>query len=239
MKGFLHRIANSVVRPQQAVHPFVESIYPAARGERAAEVLTAHEKLSASARTGMSLKGAPSEVAPKDLRSSITPSVSTLGERKELRATANEHPSFPLLLPKHGPEIPDPVQHVGQIEGDASSLSTQSRVAPRQEQEGSEFVPIVVDHVSRADSADASRLPALRTQGEIEATVARGNTRRQAAQIPASSRSVPQQSDDIQIHIGRIEVVAVPPPAPRPATAPVRKGLSLDEYLSRKNGGAR
>ena len=46
------------------------------------------------------------------------------------------------------------------------------------------------------------------------------------------------QSDDIQIHIGRIEVTAVPPPAPRAPKAPDRS-VSLDAYLSRRNGGAR
>jgi hypothetical protein len=31
-------------------------------------------------------------------------------------------------------------------------------------------------------------------------------------------------------------VLAVPQTAPRPAAAPARKGLNLDEYLSRRNG---
>jgi hypothetical protein len=42
------------------------------------------------------------------------------------------------------------------------------------------------------------------------------------------------EPDEIHIHIGRIEVAAIAPPAPRPA--PVRKSLSLDEYLRRGNG---
>ena len=40
-------------------------------------------------------------------------------------------------------------------------------------------------------------------------------------------------SDDIQIHIGRIEVTAVHPPAPRATKTPDR-GLSLDSYLNRR-----
>jgi hypothetical protein len=39
--------------------------------------------------------------------------------------------------------------------------------------------------------------------------------------------------DEIQIHIGRIEVTAVPQAPARPAPRPARKTLSLDEYLKR------
>jgi hypothetical protein len=60
----------------------------------------------------------------------------------------------------------------------------------------------------------------------------------EAAQRNAQMRA-PIQAEDIQIHIGRIEVIAVPPPAALPAAAPARRGQSLDEYLSRSNGRSR
>jgi hypothetical protein len=58
------------------------------------------------------------------------------------------------------------------------------------------------------------------------------------AEIRPSRDSRPQAglartSDDIQIHIGRIEVTAVHPPAPRANKTPDR-GLSLDSYLNRR-----
>ena len=57
---------------------------------------------------------------------------------------------------------------------------------------------------------------------------------------PSSGAVAPvAQSDDIQIHIGRIEVTAVAQPTPRPAAAPARKAMSLDEYLGRRHRGAR
>lgn len=66
---------------------------------------------------------------------------------------------------------------------------------------------------------------------------------RRAAASEAAQRSAlmraPIQAEDIQIHIGRIEVIAVPLPAPRPAAAPARRGQTLDEYLSRSNGRPR
>jgi hypothetical protein len=47
------------------------------------------------------------------------------------------------------------------------------------------------------------------------------------------------EPDEIQIHIGRIEVVAVPPATVTPASPkPKHKGPSLDEYLKRRRGGS-
>jgi hypothetical protein len=42
-----------------------------------------------------------------------------------------------------------------------------------------------------------------------------------------------RDADEIQIHIGRIEVTAVPPAPPRPAAPPTRRSLRLEEYLRR------
>lgn len=47
------------------------------------------------------------------------------------------------------------------------------------------------------------------------------------------------EPDEIAIHIGRIEVAAVQQPVVRPAAAPARRSISLDEYLKRGNGRAR
>ncbi len=48
-----------------------------------------------------------------------------------------------------------------------------------------------------------------------------------------------QERDEIEIHIGRIEVTAVPQTSVRPAVQPpARKSLNLDEYLKRRNRGA-
>jgi hypothetical protein len=56
------------------------------------------------------------------------------------------------------------------------------------------------------------------------------------ARVSNSSGSPQREADEIQIHIGRIEVTAVPPPTPAPVRAPARKSISLDEYLKRKHG---
>jgi hypothetical protein len=59
-----------------------------------------------------------------------------------------------------------------------------------------------------------------------------------AVPTPAS----PPPMDEVQIHIGRIEINAVPPASPRPAArAPNQshRGVSLDDYLRKGKGSAR
>jgi hypothetical protein len=51
------------------------------------------------------------------------------------------------------------------------------------------------------------------------------------AAVPATPVAAAAAQRDVEIHIGRIEVVAVPPaPTPR---KPVRHAVSLDDYLKR------
>jgi hypothetical protein len=231
MRGFLHRIAASVVRPQPSVHPFVESIYPAARLQNSAEP-------------------PPPQSSPIDVAQASIPQPQPARARTQPPASMNEHGPLQLLLPRQGAETNSAVMRSTprseQPESNTPSASPQPQVVlSRQDHPADnspsalEFVPIVVDHFLRTDIPDAGKLPVLRAPGEAQAISARGNARRQPAQVPSNSRAPQPQSDDIQIHIGRIEVVAVAQPAPRPAAAPVRKGLGLDEYLSRGNGRAR
>jgi hypothetical protein len=79
----------------------------------------------------------------------------------------------------------------------------------------------------------------VRFPSELEATSRRASARQTVSSSNASQMRSPIQAEDIQIHIGRIEVIAVPPPSARPAAAPVRRGQSLDEYLRSSNGRPR
>jgi len=63
--------------------------------------------------------------------------------------------------------------------------------------------------------------------------------RAKGAERTQSRQRVESAMQDIEIHIGRIEVIAVPPPAPRVAAASPRRTMSLDDYLKQRNGRAR
>jgi hypothetical protein len=89
--------------------------------------------------------------------------------------------------------------------------------------------------------------PPASRQGALAPMAASPNTaaamlRADAAERNASAarRAQPaaRAADDIQIHIGRIEVTAALPAPPRPAVAPAaaRKSPSLDEFLKRRKG---
>lgn len=83
----------------------------------------------------------------------------------------------------------------------------------------------------KSGMGEARGVGGLRSAAEMAAG------RRLAQQQQARERAE-HQGDDIQIHIGRIEVIAMPPAAPRPTPVPARKSQTLDEYLRRGSGRA-
>lgn len=81
--------------------------------------------------------------------------------------------------------------------------------------------------------------------GQVVGHLQSASGSRSAAEMAAGRRLAQQQQaraerqgDEIQIHIGRIEVTAMPPAAPRPMPVPARKTQTLDEYLRRGSGRA-
>jgi hypothetical protein len=93
------------------------------------------------------------------------------------------------------------------------------------------YVPLI--HPERSETHSA------RPETQQFSTEAR-SMREASANLTAEGRPTRAQRDpdEIQIHIGRIEVTAIQPPAPR-APKPSDKAISLDAYLERHNGGAR
>jgi hypothetical protein len=115
-------------------------------------------------------------------------------------------------LREYRPVAPVSVVTPLQTEGEASAWLFQS-VTPQ-----NEFHPLMSQEpfVAEPDLTHAPFQAKTRASGDNRRSVARERT-----------------NDDIQIHIGRIEVTAVHPPAPRTAKTPDR-GPSLDAYLNRR-----
>jgi hypothetical protein len=91
------------------------------------------------------------------------------------------------------------------------------------------------DGLEREDSAPESSFEPLLPR-ESRSPLAVSGVRR--AKSDAFQRSIPaeREPDRVEIHIGRIEVTAVPQEAPRPAPTRPRKSLDLGEYLKRRDG---
>jgi hypothetical protein len=242
MKGFLFRVAASVVRPQPSVHPIVDSIYSNSR-LRSATSLTQQETFSvtASPDTDNTLGSEQRETARTSLETHNKPASSPV-ERQA--GEVSDEPFRPLLprrtFEANAAETSSPnISHPrSRTEGDSPlSPSHPEHVVPSIV---SGFVPIVraPDSVS-AESISAISKPQPPHAPREDRAITRAQSRRQSGQALPASRASQGPADDIQIHIGRIEVIAVPPPVQRPATAPPQKRLSLDEYLNRRNGRSR
>ena len=248
MKSFLHRVAASVVRPQPSLHPFVESIYPAAPSRKPdepqfqfenVEFPTPVEHAAERIHRPASLKEPSRQPAPALTQPAAAPATRL--------STSPEHEDYQALLPQSGIEVArvetlfsksntDPASAASLSEQPVSSSALPAFPQPDRFRATRESAPSVDHSIPQAEVTGATPPVQPRTLGEIQAALTRPNPRRQSPQIPAAPRNAPQQPDNVEIHIGRIEVVAVPAPAPRPAASPAHKGLSLDEYLSRRNG---
>jgi hypothetical protein len=224
MSGYLQRLVNTGAGRADSVHPRTGSVF----SPRAAEV---------------AIPGAVAEepdamaIAPPRARGPVPPL--PLDRAETAPTPVADSPYVPLVsnpvAPRHSTETNSP----------------SSRAAPG---------PSVPSTAAPDDSrADASRRRATPIHPIDEGTpIARSDrhafrpvagpkivveSRRHSA--PSVDRPhewrgghVDRRPDDIQIHIGRIEVTAVTPPAPRPSKIPDRTP-SLDEYLNRGHGRAR
>ncbi len=100
------------------------------------------------------------------------------------------------------------------------------------------YQPLVPHSVSRIDHPMVFAERVSRLTPEIRKDFRKDGRKEEKSDLSHRSGSPERESDEIQIHIGRIEVTAMTQPAPRPLAAPVRKSPSLDEYLKRRDGRA-
>ena len=221
MKGYLQRMAASAVRPQSGIHPLVGSIYAGASAD-AGSGLHEEERWTTSSQPVDEERGARSEPDASPFRESAKSEVAQRGvewsateaSRRERRIDVQRAPFRPLLA-------------AAESESAESSGHDSAANGGRQTRSG--------DGLEREDSAPESSFGALLPH-ESRSSLAVSGVRR--AKSDAFQRSIPaeRETDRVEIHIGRIEVTAVPQEAPRPAPIRPRKSLDLGEYLKRRDG---
>jgi hypothetical protein len=247
MTGYLQRLAASVSQPRPSLHPLVGSIFSGGRQEVASPDLLQNDALASSddqnrvPTTRMVSDSTDGPMRRRDRAADDRAGAShTDNRRAEQRRSEREifHPLLPRKAFKMNVSAMAPEAAPGDVAGGQSAL--------HHDRPDTSIVGAArMAHVEVEDGSTADRRNAIATQRGSElheragtlAAVAGDAGKPARVEFSATSRRS-AQSDDIQIHIGRIEVTAVAQPAPRPAAAPARKAMSLDEYLGRRRRGA-
>jgi hypothetical protein len=231
-------MALSAIKPGGTIHPILEPIYTPRKDRSDSPWIEDNSSSHMSGRRGPAYQEAP-PVAPATLKttpvteavlpnptvekiqpadtvrllppsSAIETEIKT-NSRQEARDQAKAQP--PLAKSKDKAEGTGRASHREQ-----SSDPIPGTVSPRLEQA---MLPI------------AARRPASPGRGPIRVF----GLEKTQMMTPRFQRVEPavREPDEIQIHIGRIEVTAVPPAPAPPAAKPQRNVPSLDEYLRRRD----
>jgi hypothetical protein len=235
MKGYLQRMAANAVRPQGGIHPLLGSIYG---GPSKAQ--TPHD---ASLESG-SLEEERLVSSPQPIRAENDARVES-DAAPFRRSAKNETTQRMARLPVNE----DSRREEERIDAQATRFRPLLGKTEMQGVETRRYVTVAgTDRPARSDAdfeheySEPSRthelnFPALLPRESRRLFAGRAGER---AKSEAFARSAPteREPDRVQIHIGRIEVTAVPQDPPRPAATRPRKSLNLGEYLKRRDGRA-
>jgi hypothetical protein len=217
MKGYLERLVGTVTNPAAAVHPRKASMFDTAHWSNVDQA----EELAPSAADKQS-----SELASPD---------------------SAHYSEFSRVEPAHK----SPTAESRTIYT-AAGLTQLERSAAHGQSVGERIVfEPLINHVensspSTADATERQKVPTQKSERGVLAlgrhTLVRGPSAvpqaRTDPRIVTNHGANNQRTDEIQIHIGRIEVTAIHPPA---STVPKarNKEISLDAYLKRRDWRAR
>jgi hypothetical protein len=217
MSGFLQRLAAGAINPARSIHPVVGSVFsPADKSTGAGRGLE-----SSSTQVIATGPTAPASTAAAGLVMSLS-SKMPLAENFAGTAAPVQSEPAPVL--------------------DAVRVST-PREAADASLHPSEHRLTQTPALQSRDLGAARQPPLLLPRGPADAVDARRQAAERRTALPVAASRPPARSaarpdaqrepDEIQIHIGRIEVTAMPPPVAPRAVKAQRRGLSLDEYLKR------
>jgi len=128
------------------------------------------------------------------------------------------------------PVKPTQIPNADRVSGETAPLETSVREIEHRSSEQPKVVPEVV-RKDRYQPMMAERAP--RAEEKSFPTGAQRTERKDFSRHAAKPE---RQPDEIQIHIGRIEVTAAPPAPQRPEIKPANKSPDLGEYLKRRHG---
>jgi hypothetical protein len=218
MSGYLQRLTRSVIQPKEAVHPMLGSVFAPANSERpgGAGEMKHSAGWPETQAPPVKEKQETQEVRTEHLPPPVQTEISTplvVATEVEAKPTSSERASFqPLIMPAANQD--STVE--GKRETDAWADSRPDAYRPKPI-----FTPLVMLPSRRQPHPEIAE-PCTHAAAPCRAT----------ERLPLR---VEHSQDDVQIHIGRIEVTAVQQaPARMPSKTP-RKAQNLDEYLKHRD----
>jgi hypothetical protein len=215
MSGYLQRLVRTVAQPADSVHPRTGSIFSPHRNEPAPPLHGWEE-------TETVALSQPQPTAAATSSDVDVPESPRTGQPKSVQV--------PLLPKTVLSESPGPTMQPAQLMHSAPLPGRGSEHAPDRTAPTTSVNPKVPPRPAADHAYRALMKPIGVTEARKDFAVSRDMRPQRHVE------KVERQPDEIQIHIGRIEVTAVPP-APRASKMP-DPGPSLDAYLKRREGRA-
>jgi hypothetical protein len=222
MRSYLHRMAANALSRERSIHPVLGSLWASQRSadsfEASGETLVPGTKPQ-RAQGLEQLQVQPTRVDSVHIEQEQSPA--------ERGPDVTPWSGPKEVMPIHPSSEAQRVHAISTLSGTASPAESDGGLPTvRPESQQRNFKPLVPESSQRVQASQNVAVPAV-------ATPRIDSSRRQALAQPA------REPDSIEIHIGRIEVLAAQPqPAQRPPAQPARKSLDLGEYL-RRGGGTR
>lgn len=215
MSGYLQRIAMSVRKPGVAIHPVVGALFSTAQSGALHETFGDEDRASARDRFEL-------------LREAVSTSSHGQPElRPRSSAPASDDQSTASVMDAHSSA--GSARSISRREGLVSSNRYDEGERRAESAKGDRETETI-----NARRDDVPLIPTTLTPGPAVVTVP---STMPAADSTRHTASPSRPSDEIEIHIGRIEVTAVHPTPMRTAPAkPPRRAPSLDDYLKRRDG---
>jgi hypothetical protein len=229
MNGYLDRLIAHARVPPARIQPLVRPLFAPARSSFAVTPLY-EEAADLSAAPRLSAPIAQSTLT-RDVPAPRTADKSAIDQRAFDPSSFEWHPGSDR---RHGSSPSDDDGRTG--------LTFKPLMPPREERlEGSAEMSSAraPDSATRIapDQPTGSRLQDASRGATIQPLMPASQARPRLTAVPPPP--APPQMDEVQIHIGRIEISAVPPASPRPAARAPHRGVNLDEYLRKGKGSAR
>ena len=236
MSSYLQRLVDTAAGRGHAVHPHTGSIFSPRLEERPAPLQGWEE-------TEQVTLAQPPRHQPHATPPEREPAAPPQGVRpgsehapllpKSVASDGRAASDAPRFVPAMSDPVGSPDDPFGDPFGDRSSRLAAEAQRPLLTAEADVHVTAPAPASGRAGAPFRPVMQPTRVSDAVVSATGPGDRSRLRHGAQAA-----QQPDDIQIHIGRIEVLAVPSPAPRAPKAPDRS-LSLDAYLNRRDGRTR